>query len=296
MVDILSGARHHPLVQLFHEHMATKQKEFEAANQRTATENELHNLAQTFSFPVPNLAGDASLRDGFLAELAVQLRKESGTISRWHNLRLLNVGPPLLLLVMVREYLHLPPENDHDLFELVKERRISRVWTSHEQALAACHGETNTKPNSLLSQPPMPARYEVLVDNDGEFAISDDEPLVAVESVESVNWTNRPGLSGGVLVPRRYRPPHLRVAPTGPRPKPRPAYKVRFNLPGESAAAGCSSKGSMEEERVVLDGAGAAGTSADGQENAKEMRKRIPLGTIAENNEELRRSKRARTT
>jgi hypothetical protein len=265
--------------------MATKQKHFEAENQRAATENDLHNLAQTFSFPVPNLEGDASLVDGFLAAAGIELHKKSDALI--HKLRLLHVGPPLLHLVIIREYLHRLPENDYDIFELVKQHRISRVWTPHEQALAACHGEANTLPNSPLAHPPTPTLYGISVKNDCELAISDDEPLIAIQSAESVNWTSRPGLSGGVLAPRHYRPPHLRLAPTGPRPKPRPAHKKAVRFQDEPAVAGSSGVSLMsEEEWVVGGGDDISGASAKRSQGA------------GENGEELthlRRSKRART-
>jgi hypothetical protein len=68
----------------------------------------------------------------------------------------------------------------------------------HEQALAACHGESNTSSNSPLAAPPTSLLYEITVVDDSELVISDDEPLVIIESLDSMDWTGKPGLSGGL--------------------------------------------------------------------------------------------------
>jgi hypothetical protein len=91
----------------------------------------------------------------------------------------------------------------------VEHNRISRIWTLHEQALAACHGESDTSRNAPLVPPPTPLVYDLTVVNDSELMISDDEPLVTIESSEPIDWTSNPGLSGGSRKPRRYTPPHL---------------------------------------------------------------------------------------
>jgi hypothetical protein len=221
----------HPLTQLFDEYLKKKRKELNSAHQRRTVTNEC--LAQDFSFHVPILPGDASLIEDFLADLDIQLRNETSATA--HSLRLLHIGPILFSLVILRVYLNRPDENDHDIFHLVEQKRVSRVWTAHEQALAACHKDSNTSSNSPLAAPPTPLLYEIAVVNDSVLTISDIEPLVIIKSLDLMDWTSRPGLSGGSRKPRRYRPPHLQPNTVGPRPKPRPAdgkRQVRFSLDG----------------------------------------------------------------
>jgi hypothetical protein len=229
--DIVAGITAHPLCQLFDEHMTNMLKEFEDVHQGAVTDEVLHDLAHNFSFPVPCLPGDMSLIEDLLADMDMQLHKEPKlALNIRLRLRLLHVGPVLFRLVVVRNYLDRPPENDKVIFQLVKQHRIFRLWTSHELALAACNGEENTSPDSPLDQAPTPELYKLAVIDDGDLTLSDGRPLVAIRNLQSVNWSSGPALSGGRRKPRRYTPPHLRVIPAGPRPKPRPAYKkaVRF--------------------------------------------------------------------
>ena len=93
-----------------------KQKELKNARRHhTLTEEQ---LTQDFSFPVPILPGDASLIEDFLADMDIQLRKETGTIT--HGPRLLHLRPALFGLVILRIYLNRSYENDQDIFQLVK--------------------------------------------------------------------------------------------------------------------------------------------------------------------------------
>ena len=233
--DILVGATPHPLAQLFDEYMQNARKKFKATHQRGALDEDLHGLAQHFSFPVPSLPGDESLIDDFLADLGVQLRKESKLVSS--SLRYHHIGPIFFRLVILREYLHKLPENDYDIFQLVKQNRVYRIWTSHELALAACHGEENTSSNSPLGYAPTPSLFKLTVINDTDTIISDDETFVAIRSPESINWTRGVALSGGLRKPRRYTPPHLRLTAPQPRPQPRPAYKKMVHFENQSAEA-----------------------------------------------------------
>jgi hypothetical protein len=260
--DVLSGTMPHPLTQLFDEYLEKKRKGLNSAHQRRTVTDE--RLAQDFAFRVPILPGDASLIEDFLADLDIQLHNETGATA--HSLRLLHIGPILFSLVILRVYLDRPDENDHDIFHLVEQKRVSRVWTAHEQALAACHGDSNTSSNSPLAAPPTPLLYKIAVVNDSELTISDVEPLVIIKSLDSMDWTSRPGLSGGSRKPRRYKPPHLQPNTAGPRPKPRPAYgkrQVRFSLDGavgESDKLTCprrskrSRVASEDKEAVKCDG------------------------------------------
>ena len=292
--DILVGAAPHPLAQLFDEYIDKARKTFEATHQRRVSDEDLHGLAQHFSFPIPNLPGDESLIEDFLADLGVQLRKESKLVSS--SLRYHHIGPILFHLVILREYLHKPPDNDHSIFQLVKNNLVYRIWTSHEQALAACHGEGNTSSNSPFNYPPTPLLYKLTVIGDSAIVVSNDETLVAIRSPESVDWTSGMALAGGLRKPRRYTPPHLRLTALQPRPKPRPAHRkiVHFENQFEEASSGV---GQVTGEEVVGGGKDVARASLKGQQSVQKTKGRVPLGTVVENGEELRvlrRSKRAR--
>jgi hypothetical protein len=52
--------------------------------------------------------------------------------------------------------------------------------------------------------------------------LAEDHLFVTIK--QPITWSHRPGLTGGSLKPRRYKPPYLRLSKPGPRPKPRPAY------------------------------------------------------------------------
>ena len=197
--DILVEATPHPLAQLFNEYMQKAQKRFETNHQQKALDEDLHGLAQHFSFPVPNLPGDKSLIEEFLADLGVLLHKESKFVSS--NLRYLYIGPILFRLIILREYLHKLPDNYHVIFQLVQQNRVHQIWTSHEQALAACHGEEDTSSTSPLCYAPSPLLYRLSVIDDADIMISNDEILVTIQSPEVVNWTSGTALSGGPQKP-----------------------------------------------------------------------------------------------
>ena len=95
---------------------------------------DLFRFADGFAFPVPVPAGDSSLIDEFLAELMTQLKRRGVSVEN-SELALTYLGPILFCLVIVQQYLSHPPENDLDIFDLVANGRIVRLWTSHEQAL-----------------------------------------------------------------------------------------------------------------------------------------------------------------
>jgi hypothetical protein len=197
--------------------MQKVQKRFETNHQQKALDEDLHGLAQHFSFPVPNLPGDESLIEDFLADLGVLLCKESKLVSS--NLCYLYIGPILFRLVILREYLHKLPDNDHVIFQLVQQNRVHRIWTSHEQALAACHGEEDSSSTSPLRYTPSPLLYRLSVINDTDIIISNDEILVAIQSPEAVDWTSGTALSGGPRKPWRYTPPHIQPTVPPLRPK-----------------------------------------------------------------------------
>jgi len=189
---------------------------------------DLEDLAQYFPFPVPSIPSDVSLFEEFLTEIGILLRKEPKFAAC--SLHFHHIAPILFRLVLVREYLHRPPENDQDIFQLVKENQVFRIWTAHEQALAACHGEENTMSDSPLVQPPTPLLYRLTVINDAKLTISHDEPRVAIRSPQSVNPASGPALSGGPRKPRRYTPPLLPLTATGPRQNPRPTSTFKKSV------------------------------------------------------------------
>jgi hypothetical protein len=232
--DILTGATQHPIMTFFSQHMKDQYAAFHKKNRgRTPSSNDLFEMAHRLPFSVPILPGDASLAENFIADIKVQAHREEINIIS-EDLALIPVGSILFHLVILRIYLNRPAENDLDIYEFVKANRVTRIWTVHEQALAACHGEDDTSSNARFNSIPDPHRWEVnvvKVTTDMEVALSDDRPFASIQSPEALAWTNRPGLMGGTRKPRQYRPLHIRFAPLGPRPKPRPAY-------GKSSANG----------------------------------------------------------
>jgi hypothetical protein len=102
---------------------------------------------------------------------------------------------------------------------------VTRIWTSHEQALAACFGEDNTGSTACFVTPPSPVHWRLKVIDDAKLLLPDDLPFVTLRT--PIQWTIQPGLSGpGIHKPRRYKPPYLRLTNPGIRPKPQPAYKT----------------------------------------------------------------------
>jgi hypothetical protein len=165
-------------------------------------------------------------------------------------------------------------------------KQIYRVWTSHEQALAACHGDENTSSDSPFDHAPTPLLYRLTVIEDADLVISDDEPLVAIKFLQSVNWTSGLMLSGGIRRPQRYILAHLRLNTPASRPKPQPPQLARKTV-------------HFQDQRVDVEGVGAIWAMVKVNESAKKTRERMPLDTLDENGEDLtvlHQSKRARTT
>jgi hypothetical protein len=116
----------------------------------------------------------------------------------------------------VQNYLDRPPKNDGLIFWL---------WASHKQALAVCHGEENTSPDSLLTQVPTQQLYNLAIIDNGDLPLSNDRPLIAIQDLQSMNRSISLALSGSQQKLQHYTPPHLRVIPTVPRPTPQPEHK-----------------------------------------------------------------------
>ena len=248
--DIIIGAKEHPLAVLFDKHVKEKQDHFLQANpERDFTTADLFRFADGFAFPVPVPAGDSSLIDEFLADLMTQLKRWGVGVEN-SELALTHIGPILFRLVIVRQYLSRPPENDLNIFDLVANGRIVRLWTPHEQALATCHGEPDTAADAAFATAPDPALWLVDVVYEDEPSNSSNEPLVMVNTPSPVVWTVRPGLCGGSRVPRCYRPLHLPATQPGPRPNPRPAYRAARTsdvVAETSKAGGESGKRAIED-------------------------------------------------
>ena len=88
--------------------MKRKQKEFNYTCRHGTVTNK--QLAQDFSFCVPILPSNASLIEDFLADINIQLHKETGTTA--HGLHLLYVDLALFNLVILHVYLNHSHEND----------------------------------------------------------------------------------------------------------------------------------------------------------------------------------------
>lgn len=234
------------------EHAKFKQKKGNARRQPNA--DDLLQFASRLTFCAPVLRGHASLAQDLLADLKIQISQLPK-----HNVddsTILSLGYLLFHLVILRTYLGRPAENDLDVFDLVRMKRVVRVWTPHEQALAACFGEANTSANAVFSSTPNPSLWGIKVVNDPQLSVPDLSSLVVLRPDPAFAWQDRPGLTGGPHKPRRYKPPHLQIVPTGPRPKPRPAYQKPKAVDGSNLEAmpstGLRKRAQNEVENVEM--------------------------------------------
>jgi hypothetical protein len=155
--NIVTGHLAHPIMTLFHAHMVQEISKHLGENNTNPTPRDLLHAASCFPFNVPVLPGDASLAVDFIASIKVHAGEEQPI----DGCVLECVGQSLFNLVILRTYLGHPPENDMDIFEAVKNGLISRIWTSHEQALAACYGENNTSVDAPFDSVPHPELWGV---------------------------------------------------------------------------------------------------------------------------------------
>lgn len=146
--------------------------------------------ASQLPFNVPVLAGDSSFSMQFLADLIIQIGPL--TEHRIDKTAIMRVGEILFDPVILRKYLARLPENDLNIFEPVK-NKVTRIWTSHEQALAACFGEDDTGPTARFVTPPSPVLWQLKVIDNTEH-LPNDLPFVTLRA--PIQWTIQPGLSG----------------------------------------------------------------------------------------------------
>ena len=219
--DILTGQQDHPIMDLFQTHMAEYQAKQKKANPRIdPTNNNLIEAASTFAFSVPILPGDASLAVDFVSDLKSHIGCQYSSLA--DDCATVSVGKVLFDLVILWTYLSRPAESDLDIFELVKDNQVLRIWTDHEQALAACFGEDDMSPKTAFLTRPNPFLWGIKVLIDSNLEPPHNCPLVTIQ--EHIEWTTSLGLTGGSCKPRHYQPPHLWLLQPGPRPKPRPVY------------------------------------------------------------------------
>ena len=131
---------------------------------------------------------------------------------------------------------------------------MSRVWTIHEQALAACHGEDDTSSCPNFNSVPNPDRWEVSVikvSSNMDVPLPNDQPFVCIQMTETVVWSNCPGFTGGTRKLHHYQPLHIRLTPPGPQPKLRPAYSKFATNDGEGADKGVNIKRPVAEDAKV---------------------------------------------
>jgi hypothetical protein len=86
-----------------------------------------------------------------------------------------------------------------------------------------------------------------------EVPLSQDQPFVSIQSPEAMVWTNRPGLTGSTHKLHQYRPPHIQLAPPGPRPHPWPAYTGAIKTKGrETPGDALSAKRSRDDQEAKV--------------------------------------------
>ena len=131
------------------------------------------------------------MAENFIADIKVQAHREKiNFISE--DLALVPVGSILFHLVILRTYLNRLAENDLNIYEFIMANRISRTWTVHEQAVAACHGKDDTSSNAHFNSMPNPHHWEVnviKVTSNIEVPLSDDRPFASIQSPEL--WCGR---------------------------------------------------------------------------------------------------------
>ena len=79
---------------------------------------------------------------------------------------------------------------------------MSHIWTTHEQALAACNGQDDTSPIAIFETAPNPVLWKLKVVQDADLELPQDLPLVTIQ--HPVTWTSQPGLTGGAHKPWCY--------------------------------------------------------------------------------------------
>jgi len=203
----------------FREHMKEQRITFHKRNRgRTPSEVDLFEMVQHLPFSVPVLPGDASLVENFVADIKVQANHEKIDIID-EDLVLIPIGSILFYLVYYGHIWGRPVENDLDIYELVKARRVSRTWTAHEQALAACYGEDDTSSNACFRSVPDPHLWKVSVikvSNDMEVPLSQDRHL-SVYSRPEHRMDKPPRIDGRHSQTPPIQTSLYRLAPPGPR-------------------------------------------------------------------------------
>lgn len=262
--------------------------------ERKLTYADLRDFDKQLDFPIPILPGDASLIEPFITDLGCDFAKRVGFLQ--DSIRITVISLILFKLVVLRTYLARPPENDLDIYELVRDGKVSRIWTHHEQALAACAGEEDTSAHAEFSvNAALPSVWKVQVIHRSEIPFAHDGPLVSLNA-SSISSSKRPGLTGGDRKPRHYLPPHLRNSPsTCPRPKPRPIKRTQSTK--EDTASDLDR--STPNSQVVSDLGQTAVTQAVellGDGDSRPPSKRRNLKSVSMPPAELRRSTRVRKT
>ena len=117
----------------FSAHMANRWDEHNGANANyDPTYSDLFNLALAFTFSVLILPGNTSFANEFISNLKCHIRQLSGS---WpEDDGIISISKALFCLVILWTC---PADNNHDIFEMVKNGQVSCIWTNHEHALAA---------------------------------------------------------------------------------------------------------------------------------------------------------------
>ena len=127
IANVLTGQQQHPIMDMYSKHMAKQRRDFlkdrPAGSQREPDANETLLWTSQLPFNVPILAGDSSLSMQFLADLIIQIGLL--TEHRIDKTAITRVGEILFNLVILRKYLARLPENDLNIFELVKDNQVT---------------------------------------------------------------------------------------------------------------------------------------------------------------------------
>lgn len=206
VLDIVTGVTEHPLMDKYKAHMSAKIRAFKKKYpQSEINDDVLYDLRAQMSFKVPVLPGDLSLVEQFVVDLLIEISRRKLTGD--DKCAATAMAKILFSLIIVRTYLDRPSDNDLDIYELVNSARLVRIWTSHEQALAACYGEDDTSINACFMSAPNPSMWKVRTKVDSQVPLAVESPFVRVTG-NPFTWNSRPGLDGGSTRPHSYLPPH----------------------------------------------------------------------------------------
>ena len=127
ITDVLTGQQQYPIMDMYSKHMAEQRQNFlkgqPAGSQHEPDTNKTLLWASELPFNAPVLVRDSSLSMQFLADLIIQIGPLTG--HHINKMAIMRVGKILFDLVILQKYLACLPENDLNIFDLVKDNQVT---------------------------------------------------------------------------------------------------------------------------------------------------------------------------